>query len=152
MARRQRRDRMVFESSCHLSTTHTVEASYCFFFQCWTSSREAVNANFYSLWFDPTWNRTRVYRFVANALSTQPLTGCLFDKLSKFQELLMRLSQMSISNQCWLAIITYAPGAHWKTNYTPENSLKYFGPNSDLALWKTIARNISDIFLLFSSN
>ena len=30
---------------------------------CWTSSREAVNTNFYSLWFGPTGNRTRVYRF-----------------------------------------------------------------------------------------
>ena len=26
-------------------------------------SREAVNTNFYSLWFDPTANRTRVHRF-----------------------------------------------------------------------------------------
>ena len=32
-------------------------------FNCWTSSREAVNSNFYSLWFDPTGNRTKVYRF-----------------------------------------------------------------------------------------
>ena len=24
---------------------------------------EAVNTNFYGRWFDPTWNRTRVYRF-----------------------------------------------------------------------------------------
>ena len=30
---------------------------------CWASSRKAVNTNFYSLWFDPTWNRTLVYRF-----------------------------------------------------------------------------------------
>ena len=45
----------------HLSTTHD-EASHCPF-NCWTSSREAVNTNFYSLWFDSTGNRTRVYRF-----------------------------------------------------------------------------------------
>ena len=64
MARRQRRDLSVFESSCHLPTClpHTAEASHCPF-NCWTSSREAVNTNFYSLWFDPTGNRTRVYRF-----------------------------------------------------------------------------------------
>ena len=64
MARRQRRDLSVFESSCHLPTClpHTIEASHCPF-NCWTSSREAVNTNFYSLWFDSTGNRTRVYRF-----------------------------------------------------------------------------------------
>ena len=64
MARRQRRDLSVFESSCHLPTclSHTVEASHCPF-NCWTSSREAVNTNFYSVWLDPTGNRTRVYRF-----------------------------------------------------------------------------------------
>ena len=64
MARRQRRDLSVFESSCHLPAClpHTAEASHCPF-DCWTSSRKAVNTNFYSLWFDPTRNRTRVYRF-----------------------------------------------------------------------------------------
>ena len=64
MARRQRRDLLVFESSCHLPIClpHTMEASHCPF-NCWTSSREAVNTNFYSLWFDSTGNRTRVYRF-----------------------------------------------------------------------------------------
>ena len=30
-------------------------------FYCWTSSREAVNTNFYSLWFDSAGNRTWVY-------------------------------------------------------------------------------------------
>ena len=64
MAKRQRRDLSVFESSCHLPTClpHTMGASHCLF-NCWTSSREAVNTNFYSLWFDSTGNRTRVYRF-----------------------------------------------------------------------------------------
>ena len=63
MARRQRRDLSVFESSCHLPIClpHTMEASHCPF-NCWTSSREAVNTNFYSLWFDSTGNRTRVYK------------------------------------------------------------------------------------------
>ena len=64
MPRRQRKDLSVFESSCHLPTClpHTAEASYCPF-NCWTSSRKAVNINFYSLCYDPTGNRTRVYRF-----------------------------------------------------------------------------------------
>ena len=44
----------------HLSTTHR-EASLCAL-QCWTSSRKAVNTDFCSLWYDPTRNRTRVYR------------------------------------------------------------------------------------------
>ena len=64
LARRQRRDLSVFKSSCHLPTylTHTVEASHCPF-NCWMSSRGAVNTKFYSLWFDATGNRTPVYRF-----------------------------------------------------------------------------------------
>ena len=64
LARRQRRDLSVFESSCHLPIClpHTMEASHCPF-NCRTSSREAVNTNFYGLWFDSTGNRTRVYRF-----------------------------------------------------------------------------------------
>ena len=64
MARWQQKDLSVFESSCHLPTClpHIMEASHCPF-NCWTSSREAVNTNFSSLWFDPTGNRTRVYRF-----------------------------------------------------------------------------------------
>ena len=33
------------------------------FYNYLTSSREAVNTNFYSVWFDPTGNRTQVYRF-----------------------------------------------------------------------------------------
>ena len=41
---------------------HTAEASHCPL-NCWTPSREAVNTNFSSLWFDPTRNQTRAYRF-----------------------------------------------------------------------------------------
>ena len=53
-----------FWSSSQAATClpHTAEASHCPFI-CWTSSREAVNTNFYDLLFDPTVNRTRVYRF-----------------------------------------------------------------------------------------
>ena len=64
LGRRQRRDLSVFESRCHLPTClpHTAEASHCPF-DCLTSSRKAVNTNFYSLWLNPTGNRTRIYRF-----------------------------------------------------------------------------------------
>ena len=41
---------------------HTAEAQHCPY-NCWTSSRKAVNTNFCSLWFHPTGNRIRVYRF-----------------------------------------------------------------------------------------
>ena len=41
---------------------HAVETSRCPF-QCWISSREAVNTNFYSLWFDLTGNWNSVYCF-----------------------------------------------------------------------------------------
>ena len=53
-----------FRSSSQAATClpHTAKSSYCPF-NCWTSSREAVNTNFYSLWYDPTGNRTQVYRF-----------------------------------------------------------------------------------------
>ena len=55
LTRRQRRGLSVFESSCHLPTClpHTAKASH-YPFNCWTSSRKAVNPNIYSLWFDPT--------------------------------------------------------------------------------------------------
>ena len=48
----------------HLATClpHKVEVtqwSFC----CWTSSMKAVNTNFCILWFNPTGNRTQVYRF-----------------------------------------------------------------------------------------
>ena len=64
LASRQWRDCSVFESSCHLPTClpHTVEASHCPF-NCWTSSREAVNTNFYCLCFDPIGNGTRFCGF-----------------------------------------------------------------------------------------
>ena len=64
MARKQQRDLLVFESSCHLPTClpHAVKASHCPF-NCWTSSRRAVNPNYYSLWFERARNQTRVYRF-----------------------------------------------------------------------------------------
>ena len=53
-----------FRSASQAATCmpHMAEASHCPF-NCCTSSREAVNTNFYSVWFDPTGNRTRVYRF-----------------------------------------------------------------------------------------
>ena len=58
---------------------HKVEPSHCPFY-CWPSSREAVNTNFYSLWFDPTGNcQTRVYCCVQS-----PVPG-LFDVAMKFQ-------------------------------------------------------------------
>ena len=70
-----------FQSSSQVATCpvptclpHTVEASHCPF-NCWTSSREAVNPNFYSLWLDSTGNQTLVYCSVADTLSTRPLIG-----------------------------------------------------------------------------
>ena len=47
----------------HLSTTHGGGFTLLSPFNCWASSRKTVNTNFYSLWFDSTENRTRVYRF-----------------------------------------------------------------------------------------
>ena len=56
----------IFRSSSQAATCpplpYTAETSYCFF-NCWTWSREAVNTKFSSFWFNPTGNRTRVYRF-----------------------------------------------------------------------------------------
>ena len=53
LARRQRRKRSFLQvklPAAHLFTT-IGEASHCPF-NCRTSTREAVNTNFYSLWFD----------------------------------------------------------------------------------------------------
>ena len=60
LARRQRRDLSAFESSCHLPTClpQMVEALQCPL-NCWKSSMEVVNTNFYNLWLDLTSNRTR---------------------------------------------------------------------------------------------
>ena len=48
VARRQQSDLSVFVSSCQLPTSlpHAVKASYCSFFNCWTSNRRAVNCVF----------------------------------------------------------------------------------------------------------
>ena len=63
LVKRQRKDLSVLESSqAATCLPHTAEASPCTF-NCWTSSKEAVITNFYSVWFDPTGTGTRVYRF-----------------------------------------------------------------------------------------
>ena len=51
---------------------HILWKLHSFSFYCWSSSRKAVNTNFYRFWCDPTGNRTRLYSFnswVADALS-----------------------------------------------------------------------------------
>ena len=66
LARRQRRDFSIFESSCHLHSAHrstTLWRLHIDTFLRSAFSREAVKINFYRVWFDPTGNRTRVYRF-----------------------------------------------------------------------------------------
>ena len=80
LARKQRRDLLVFESSCYLPTCllHTVEASHCPF-NCWTSSRKKLNSNFYSLCFDSTGNRTHVYLF-SNKRSIHSITDWLMTR------------------------------------------------------------------------
>ena len=69
LAWRQRKNLSVFASrwhlpvpTAHLSTTHGGGFTLSFFYY-WTSIKEAVNTNFYSLWFDLIWNRTQFYRF-----------------------------------------------------------------------------------------
>ena len=47
----------------YLSNTRWRLLTTVYSFNCWTSSRKAVNTNFCSLWFGQTWNRTHVYRF-----------------------------------------------------------------------------------------
>ena len=69
-----------FHSIPYHALTHTVEGSHCTF-NCWTSSREAVNINFFSFWFNPTGNRTRVYRFrsrrsIHSTTDRYPLDHC----------------------------------------------------------------------------
>ena len=61
LARRQRRDLSIFESSCHLPTcTYYTRESFTLFLLMLNVKQETVNTSFYSLWFDPTGNRTQV--------------------------------------------------------------------------------------------
>ena len=71
LTRRQWRDLLSQAATC---LPLTAEAPHCPF-NCWTSSREAVNTNFYSLWFDPTGNQTWVYCFSSRCFSHWPLIG-----------------------------------------------------------------------------
>ena len=71
--RRQRRDLVVADSSCHLSTTHG--GHFTLFL---LASREAVNTDFYSFWFAPIGNRTQAYCFSSKhsyPLDLSPLVG-----------------------------------------------------------------------------
>ena len=56
-----------FRSSIQAATCppvyHTRRRLHTVPFNCWTSSKKAVNTNFSSLWFDPIGDRTRVYCF-----------------------------------------------------------------------------------------
>ena len=56
-------------------------------FYCRTSSREAVNTNIHSLWFDPTGNRTCVYCFSSRRSIHEPLIAIqLLGKLAPFSQ------------------------------------------------------------------
>ena len=61
-----------FSSQAATCLPHTVEAAYCLY-NAERQTRETVNASFYSVWFDPTGNQTRVNRFGPYVL----LTGCI---------------------------------------------------------------------------
>ena len=68
-----------FRSSRQAATClpHTAEAIYCPF-NCWTSSREAVITDFYSLWFDRPGIEPESTASVADVLSTRPLNDYVF--------------------------------------------------------------------------
>ena len=77
LVRRQQRDLSVFESSCHLPTflPHMVEASHCPF-NCRTSSRKAVNTNFFKVFglTRPVIEPEPIVS-VADVIPTRPLIG-----------------------------------------------------------------------------
>ena len=58
LARGQKRNVSVLESSCHLPAC----LPYTVYTSSWLSSTDTVNTNFYSLWLDLTGNRTQAYR------------------------------------------------------------------------------------------
>ena len=62
LASTQGKETFRFSSLTATCLPHTMEASHypC---NCWTSSKEAVNTNLYSLRLDPIRNQTQVYRF-----------------------------------------------------------------------------------------
>ena len=65
------------ESSSSLPVYDTWWSIFTVPIYCWTSSREAVIVNFYSLWLDSTENRTRVYGFSSRLLSIRLLIGSI---------------------------------------------------------------------------
>ena len=71
LIRKQRRYLSVFWVKLPLVYHTRWRLQYCPFY-CWTSSKEALNTNFHSLWFDSTGNWTRVYRLNRH---TRPLIG-----------------------------------------------------------------------------
>ena len=56
-------DRSSIQAATCSLVYHTLWKFHTVFFHCWTSSKEAVNANFSLFEFDPPRNGTRVHRF-----------------------------------------------------------------------------------------
>ena len=79
-------ERIFWSSSYHLPTClpHTVKNSGGPF-QCWASDKKTIYNSFYSVWFDPSGNRTRAYRFSSrcsiHSTTAQHDTSIFYSKL-----------------------------------------------------------------------
>ena len=96
---------------------HTAEASHCPVI-CWTSSREAVNTNFYSLWFDPTlcaswlpgwWRQVAGWQVEAADIEPQSRGRTLLEQL---QHLSADVSFNGVLRLPWLAVSLFLPHNH----------------------------------------
>ena len=113
-------------------------------FYCQTSSRILVNINFYSLWFDPHGNRTRVYRFTSRrsicstsdrlklyALSN--LERSLFFFRNKFNFYIMSLCLSDLISAALSPFGLYQRTWGFTSFNLPSTICKVF---SELLLWK----------------
>ena len=160
LVKRQRRDVSVFESSCHLFTTHGRGFALSHLLLN-SISREAVNTGmkFYCLWFDSTGNQTRVYRFCRRRSNhgykkakkeRKKIKGLVNSRGHEqtislsFMEFINKLFFLSVLSKdfdtsrpvdfnlfCW----TGTPMKHLKARGTPFNLTKYYDIQCSLYLF-----------------
>ena len=97
---RQQKDHMLFGQAA-TCLPHTLEDWHCPFYKlCWTSNREAADTYFYSVYFDPTGNRTGFYCF-----NSRRSTVSTDRQSSTYIDIFVGVKKQLIQLEC------YAPGS-----------------------------------------
>ena len=81
--RRQRSDLSVFESSCYVPTSNG--GGFTLSLYLLSVKGKAVNINFCGLWFEPTGNQTRVYRFSSRRSIHSTTDRLNMDKIARME-------------------------------------------------------------------